>query len=155
MLFNKSFSTADVLRISEEDTQLVAEAMLIDALSNEELHELTEAADVCNDLTSMGIVTEKTIVRLDKKAKISRAYKTAVFTVAREKKDRDFKRLVTIWRMERTLEAKLMKKYHAEAMKRAKVAVAKLNSGRKDTKGRVIAKAVSKAKKQFNPLASK
>ena len=58
MLFNKSFSTADVLRISEEDTQLVAEAMLIDALSNEELHELTEAADVCNDLTSMGIVKD-------------------------------------------------------------------------------------------------
>ena len=143
------------MQLMREASGLVVESLIADALSDEEISELTESTEVCNDLTSMGIVTEKTIVRLDKKAKISRAYKTAVFTIAREKKDPKFKKLVTVWRMERALEAYLMKKYHAEAMKRAKVAVAKLNSGRKDTKGRVIAKAVSKAKKQFTPLASK
>lgn len=143
------------MQFMREANNLVVESLIADNLSNEEISEMTESSEVCNDLVSMGIVTEKTIVRLDKKAKISRAYKTAVFTIAREKKDPKFKKLVTVWRMERALEAYLMKKYHAEAMKRAKVAVAKLNSTRKDTKGRVIAKAVSKAKKQFNPLASK
>lgn len=150
MLFNKDYNTFDLLRISEEDAKLITESLILDNLSKEEVSELTESADVCNDLTSLGIVTEKTIVRLDKTAKISRAYKTAVFTIAREKKDRDFKRLVTIWRMERTLEAKLMKKYHAEALKRAKASVAKLNSAKKDTKSGVVAKAVNKAKAQFN-----
>ena len=143
------------MQFMREANNLVVESLIADNLSNEEISEMTESSEVCNDLVSMGIVTEKTIVRLDKKAKISRAYKTAVFTIAREKKDPKFKKLVTVWRMERALEAYLMKKYHAEAMKRAKVAGAKLNSTRKDTKGRVIAKAVSKAKKQFNPLASK
>ncbi len=150
MLFSDIHDDMKNIRISEEDEKLITEAVLVDNLSNEEITELTESSAVCGDLTSLGIVTEKTIVRLDKKAKISRAYKTAVFTIAREKKDRDFKRLVTVWRMERALEAKLMKKYHAAAMKRAKASVTKLNSAKKDTKKGVLAKAVSKAKSQFN-----
>ena len=149
MLFNET-KVQDVTGISEEATQLVAEAALIDNLSNAELEELVESAEVCKDLVSTGAVMERTIVRLDKKAKISRAYKTAVFTIAREKKDPKFKKLLTVWKMERTLEAYLMKKYHAEAMKRAKLAVAKLGSGNKDTKNKVVGKAVAKAKQQFN-----
>lgn len=149
MLFSET-KVQDVTGISEEATQLVAEAALIDGLSNAELEELVESADVCKDMVDNGIVMERTIVRLDKKAKISRAYKTAVFTIAREKKDPKFKKLLTVWRMERTLEAYLMKKYHAEAMKRAKISVAKLQSGKKDTKNKVVGKAVAKAKEQFN-----
>lgn len=149
MLYNKH-DALDIMKISQDDAMLVAEAALCDVLSNAELAELTEAADVCRELVEMGVVTEKSIVRLDKKAKISRAYKTAIFTIAREKKDPLFKKLVTTWRIERTLEAKLMKKYHTEAMKRAKVSVAKLGSGKKDTKNKVVSKAVSAAKAQFN-----
>ncbi len=150
MLFSNMNEDMKSITINEEDEKLIIEALLIDNLSDEEITELTESSAVCGDLTSLGILTEKTIVRLDKKAKISRAYKTAVFTIAREKKDRDFKRLVTVWRMERALEAKLMKKYHAAAMKRAKASVTKLNSAKKDTKKGVVTKAVSKAKSQFN-----
>lgn len=149
MLFNE-IKVQDVTGISEEATQLVAEAALIDNLSNAELEELVESAEVCKDLVSTGAVMERTIVRLDKKAKISRAYKTAVFTIAREKKDPKFKKLLTVWRLERTIEAELMKKYHTEAMKRAKISVAKLDAGKKDTKNKVVGKAVAKAKAQFN-----
>ena len=149
MLFSEH-KVSDVTGVSEEATQLVSEAALADTLTNEELKELTESAEVCKDMVDNGIVMERSIVRLDKKAKISRAYKTAVFTIAREKKDPKFKKLLTVWKMERTLEAYLMKKYHAEAMKRAKLAVAKLGSGNKDTKNKVVGKAVAKAKAQFN-----
>lgn len=149
MLFSEH-RVSDVTGVSEEATQLVAEAAIADTLTDTEIEELVESADVCKDMVSNGIVMERSIVRLDKKAKISRAYKTAVFTIAREKKDPKFKKLLTVWKMERTLEAYLMKKYHAEAMKRAKLAVAKLGSGNKDTKNKVVGKAVAKAKQQFN-----
>ena len=149
MLFSEH-RVSDVTGVSEEATQLVAEAAIADTLTDTEIEELVESADVCKDMVSNSIVMERSIVRLDKKAKISRAYKTAVFTIAREKKDPKFKKLLTVWKMERTLEAYLMKKYHAEAMKRAKLAVAKLGSGNKDTKNKVVGKAVAKAKQQFN-----
>lgn len=149
MLINR-FSDIDSLQFSEDDARLITEAAICDNLSKEEIMELTESHDVCNELVNMGVVTERTIVRLDKQAKITRAYKTAIFTIAREKKDPLFKKLVTTWRIERTLESKLMKKYHTEAMKRAKASVAKLGSGKKDTKNKVVTKAVNAAKAQFN-----
>ena len=136
--------------MTQQDEQLITESVLCDTLSNDELKELTETADVCEELKSLGVVTEKTIVRLDKKAKLSRAFKTAVFTIAREKKDPKFKKLLTVWRMERSLEAFLMKKYQAEGMKRAKLAVARLGKGKKDTANGVVAKASKSAKKAAN-----
>ena len=48
--------------------------------------------------------------------------------------------------MERALEAYLMKKYQAEATKRAKIAVARLGKGNKDTKKAVVSKAAKTAK---------
>ena len=149
MFFNK-IASEDIFGMTQQDEQLITEAVLCDTLSNEELQELTETADVCDELKSLGVVTEKTIVRLDKKAKLSRAFKTAVFTIAREKKDPKFKKLLTVWKMERTLEAYLMKKYQAEGMKRAKLAVARMGKGNKDTKRAVVAKAVKNAKKLAN-----
>ena len=149
MFFNK-IASEDIFGMTQQDEQLITEAVLCDTLSNEELQELTETADVCDELKSLGVVTEKTIVRLDKKAKLSRAFKTAVFTIAREKKDPKFKKLLTVWKMERTLEAYLMKKYQAEGMKRAKLAVARMGKGNKDTKRAVVAKAVKNAKRLAN-----
>lgn len=149
MLFN-SVKTEDIFGMTKQDEQLITEAVLCDVLSNDEIHELTETADVCEELKSMGVVTEKTIVRLDKKAKLSRAFKTAVFTIAREKKDPKFKKLLTVWKMERALEAYLMKKYQAEAIKRAKLSVARLGKGNKDTKNGVVGKASKKAKSFAN-----
>ena len=149
MLFN-AVKTEDIFGMTQQDEQLITEAVLCDVLSNAELQELTETADVCDELKSLGVVTEKTIVRLDKKAKLERAFKTAVFTIAREKKDPKFKKLLTVWKMERALEAYLMKKYQAEGMKRDKLAVARLGKGNKDTKSKVVAKATKAAKVMAN-----
>ena len=154
MLFNKT-SLDEVMQISEESNAMIAEAMISDQLTKDEICELTSCAEACNELKDLGIVTEKTIVRLDKRAKLSRAFQTAVFTIAREKKDPLMKKLLTVWRMERTLESKLATKYRAEATKRARLMVAKAGSAKKDTKSGVIAKAVNGAKKQFNPTTSK
>lgn len=153
MLYDK-YTASECAGTNDEALQLIAEAVLCEQLSNEEIQELTESRDVTRELVDMGIVQEKTIVRLDKKAKISRATMQAIFQIAKEKNDRDYRKLVTIWRMERLQEAKLRKKYYALALKRAKLAVAQMGKHKKDTPNAVVAKAVKGAKKQFNSDAA-
>ena len=152
MLYKK-YEAKDCVGATDESTQIISEAILAEQLSRPELDELCESADVCNDLVEQGIVQERTIVRLDKHAKINRAFMAAVFQIAKEKNDPRFKKLLTIWRTERKLEKELISKYQSQAMKRAKVAVANLGKRKKDTPNRVVAKAVSGAKKQFNGSA--
>ena len=65
-----------------------------------------------------GFLTERTIVRLDKNAKKAHLYELALFTVAREKNDRDWKKLQTVYKMKRMLKARLRKKYNNLAMKK-------------------------------------
>lgn len=149
MLYKK-YEAKDCVGATDESTQIISEAILAEQLSRSELDELCEAADVCNDLVEQGIVQERTIVRLDKHAKLNRAFMAAVFQIAKEKNDPKFKKLLTIWNAERKLEKYLINKYQSAAMKRAKVAVANLGKRKKDTTNRVVAKAVSGAKKQFN-----
>ena len=153
MLYKK-YEAKDCVGAPDESIQGITEAILAEQLSRAELDELCESADVCNDLVEQGIVTERTIVRLDKHAKLNRAFMKAVFDIAREKDDPKFKKLVTIWRTERSLEKYLVNKYQSQAMKRAKASVANLAKRKKDTPNHVIAKAVSGAKKQFNGSAN-
>jgi hypothetical protein len=84
---------------------------------------------------------ERSIVRLDKEARKNRAYKMAIFQTAKEKGDRDFKKLLTLWKLERFLEGKLEKRYAAQAKQLAKNALKKA----KATKSKVVGKAVNKA----------
>ena len=110
MLFNKT-SLDEVMQISEESNAMIAEAMISDQLTKDEICELTSCAEACNELKDLGIVTEKTIVRLDKRAKLSRAFQTAVFTIAREKKDPLFNKLALNRVKERQLRQQIFKKY--------------------------------------------
>ena len=71
-------------------------------------------------LVSEGYLTEKTIVRFDKNAKRAQLYEVAVLTIAREKKDPLYRKLETVYKMERVLKAKLRKKYHSQANKKVK-----------------------------------
>jgi len=153
MLYDK-YTATECTGATDEAIQLISEAILCEQLTNEEIQELTESRDASKDLVEMGIVQERSIVRLDKKAKISRATMTAIFTIAKEKNDRDYKKLVTLWRLERVQEAKLRRKYYAMALKRAKISVANLGKHKKDTPNEVVAKAVKGAKKQFNSDAA-
>lgn len=106
--------------ISLEAMQMIAEAAILESLSSAEIIELTENHTLCAELTTSEIVQEKSIVRLDKHARISQAQKMAVFTVAKEKNDPLMKKLITVWRMEKQLEDKLFQKYGSEALRRAK-----------------------------------
>lgn len=155
MLFDSILESFDRTDIESSEMQLVTEQYLYDILSRDELAEMVASREDVDVLVrDNDIVTEKTIVRMDKKAKLSRAFMTAVWACARKAKDPKFKKLLTVWRMERTLEAYLVKKYRSQAMKMAKASVAKLSrvpnkTGTKASKTKVVSKAINRAKKQL------
>lgn len=70
-------------------------------------------------------ILEVSIVRLDKKAKKQRSYKLAILQCAKDDDNQDYKRLETIWRMEKFLFRKLEKKYKTRAKQRMKQTAAK------------------------------
>lgn len=105
--------------LTEDASSLIMEMAILDAVSQEELRELCENTTELNNLVRNEIVQERTIVRLDKKAKLSKAIKAAEFEIAKEKNDRNFRRLLTVWRMERELEKAIHEKYYSQAKSRA------------------------------------
>ena len=144
------------LEINEYDNEtevsaLIIECAILDAFSNEEIESVTENTYDLGKAVNEDILVERSIVRLDKEAKKSRAYKMAVFQVAKEKKDRDFKKLMTLWKLERFIEEKLEKRYAAQAKQLAKESMKKAKS----TKSKVVGKAVEKANLLIDGIKSK
>ncbi len=119
--------------ISTEAMSMIVEAAMLDTLTDEEITTFCESHIETNQALDEEIVTEKTIVRLDKKAKLSQAQKMSVFTIAKEKNDPKFKKLVTVWRMERVLEDELFKRYGNEGLRRAKKAMASASQSKSKT----------------------
>jgi len=124
-----------------EVNALLVECAILDTFSNEEIESLTENTYDLGKAINEDILVERSIVRLDKEAKKNKAYKMAIFQVAKEKGDRDFKKLLTLWKLERFIEAKLEKRYSAQAKQLAKQAMKKS----KNTKSKAVGKAVNKA----------
>ena len=134
------------LIINEYDNEtevnaLIIECAILDTFSNEEIESLTENTYDLGKAINEDILVERSIVRLDKEAKKNKAYKMAIFQIAKEKNDRDFKKLLTLWKLERFIEAKLEKRYSAQAKQLAKQAMKKS----KNTKSKAVGKAVNKA----------
>lgn len=127
MIFNSNgqSTTANELELTAESQSLIMEAALLENLSQEELSAFLESHQETNAAIRDEVLLEKTIVRLDKKARLSQAQKVAVFTVAKERNDPLFKKLLTVWRLERFLEAQLFRKYQNEGLRRARQAMAK------------------------------
>ena len=98
-----------------EDEVALMEAVLMDGLSQDELEAFLESADEINDSIEGEVLLERSIVKLDKFAKLSRAKRVAIYNIARRKKDPDMKKLVTLWKMEARLQKRLIKKYGNEA----------------------------------------
>ena len=145
MIFDK-----DCLVINEYDNEtevsaLIVECAILDTFSNEEIEMLTENTYDIGKAVNEDILVERSIVRLDKNAKKNKAFKMAVFQIAKQKGDRDFKKLMTVWKLERFLENKLTKRYQAQANQLAKESLKKA----KNTKSKVVNKAVDKAKNLF------
>lgn len=109
--------------VSLESMQIINESLINAFLTEDEVDTLLESASEYQDLINADVVTESTIVRLSKKDRISQIQKVSVFTIAKEKGDPLFKKLVTIWRMEKTLEDKLFSKYGSEGLRRARKTV--------------------------------
>ena len=123
-----------------EVNALIVECAILDTFSNEEIESLTENTYDLGKAINEDILVERSIVRLDKEAKKNKAYKMAIFQVAKEKNDRDFRKLLTLWKLERFIEAKLEKRYGAQAKQLAKQAMKKS----KNTKSKAVGKAVNK-----------
>lgn len=124
-----------------EVSSMIIECAILDTFSTEELESLTENTYDLGKAVNEDILVERSIVRLDKEAKKNKAFKMAVFQVAKEKNDRDFKKLMTIWKLERFLEGKLVKRYFAQAKQLAKETMKKA----KNTKSKSVGKAAGKA----------
>ena len=123
MLFNnQGLANPNEENFDAHTEALILEAALLDMPTSEVEALLEDTTDVATAI-SENVVLERTIVRLDKAAKLSKARKMAVFAVAKERNDPKFKKLMTVWKWERFLETFLDKKYGNEAMRRAKKSV--------------------------------
>jgi hypothetical protein len=116
-------------------------------------------------------ILEVSIVRLDKKAKKQKAYKLAILQCAKDDDNKDYKKLETIWRMEKFLLRKLEKKYAARARSRMKQTANKANGShpaikkaknvltrsQRETKKALAGdtKPPTQVKSQFNSIAAK
>lgn len=124
MLFNEESS----IKFNNDDLDAQTEALILEGalmdLTSEEIETLLENTSDVAECIAENIAMERTIVRLDKQAKLNKAKAMAVFSIAKEKNDPMFKKLMTVWKWERFLENKLTKKYGNEAARRAKKAAA-------------------------------
>ena len=124
-----------------EVSSMIIECAILDTFSTEEIESLTENTYDLGKAVNEDILVERSIVRLDKEAKKNRAQKMAIFQIAKEKGDRDFKKLLTLWKLERFIEKKLEKRYAAQAKQLAKETLKKS----KMSKSKAVGKAVDKA----------
>lgn len=117
--------SANCVTISDEDLSTLFAVQILESYGEEGVDEVL-GDDDDDDAVSESVngpvdaVMERTIVKLDKRAKKNKAYKTALYTVARDADDRDYKQLVTLWKMEKFLTRKIEKKYANKARARMK-----------------------------------
>ena len=144
-IVQESAALESTVEFDLEDEVALMEAVLMDGLSGEELEAFLESADEVNDAVEGEVLLERSIVKLDKFAKLSRAKRVAIFNIARRKKDPKMKKLTTLWKMEARIQKYLIKKYGNEATKEAKKMVNK-----KAVNGKSVKKAAARAKAMFS-----
>lgn len=128
--------TGDVLEnVTDEDLSQLLAVALEDSYSDEEL------ASIIEESASMQLtpVEERTIVKLDNKAKKRRYNTMAILQCAKEDDSKDYKKLCTLWKMEKFLMQRLTRKYHSRAKARAKV----MEKEAKKNKGGLFKKATN------------
>ena len=135
-----TFEEVDPGYISEASMSQLEAAIALETLNPEELDQYVA------ECTEMGIVTEaqKNIIRLNKDAQKQKWYKIGVLQCAAEanqgKGDKDYRKLLKMWKIEARLFKRLEAKYKNKAMAKARESMK--NAGKK--KG-IIATAVSRA----------
>lgn len=137
--------TPDESQRVDDTMNTVATPILIqDELNDEEsVREFVESVD--SDIAvAEGFLTERTIIKFDKNAKKAQLYEVAVAACAREKKDPLYKKLETVYKMERILKGKLRKKYNSSAQKKVKEYLARA----KKSKSSIISRIANKLTKK-------
>lgn len=110
-----------VIQKIDDTIQRAATPILLGGeLSGDEADDFVESVN-CDAAIADGFMTERTIVKFDKKARFAQLHKVAVLAIAKEKKDPLYKKLVTAWRIEKTIEGRLTDKYGSQANARVRV----------------------------------
>lgn len=144
MMFLNEELTSDALDLegfntdTAEGDAIIEQAILEDALIDCNMKMLDE--NTMAELLSEELLSERNILKWDKKAKKKYAKNKAVLVIAREKNDRLFKKLITVMKMRRKLLNQLNDKYGTKADARVRQ---KMNNHN-------MAKAVSKVQKSKN-----
>lgn len=147
MIFDKQGLIIDEYDNDTEVTSMIIEAAMLDEYSGEEIEGILENTYDIGKAVNEDILVERSIVRLDKQAKTKKAEKMAVFQVAKQKGDKEFKKLLTLWKLEKFIERRLEKRYAAQAKQLAKQAMKKA--------AQTKSKAVGTPVKKMNLLLNK
>ena len=119
---NENWNDEEILEESVEGNILINEAILEESnieLSEEEINMLIESE----------MLSERSIVRLDKVAKRSLAEKKALIVIAKEKNDPLYRELVKIYKRKRKIIDKIDKKYGSQAIQRVRQNRKNMNNG--------------------------
>ena len=131
-------------RVDQTINAVATPVLIKDELKSEgAIEEFVESTD-CAICEAEGFLTERTIVKFDKNAKKAQLYEVAVAAVAREKQDPLYKKLETVYKMERVIKAKLRKKYHAEASRKVKEYLARAKKSKSSVLSRIAHKITGK-----------
>lgn len=106
-------------RISDELARIATPIMAKEVLDEDECEKFKESVDSFDAITE-SFFTERTIVKMDKKAKLAKLRKIAILTIAKEKKDPLYPKLVKMWDNERKIERYFEKKYGSYANKKVR-----------------------------------
>ena len=95
--------------------------------------DIQDIANAAGKFITENNYNKKMIIRLDKNAKMKQLYAIGVNVSAAAHKDPDYYKLKKVNRIRRTLQSKLRKKYHGEALKRMRVYMKRLMSSKSKT----------------------
>lgn len=136
--YNEAVETA-------EGNKLIVEAILEDALLECGISVDDGIVSEMYDLLSENLLLERSIVKLDKKAKQQLAIKKAAIVMAKENNDKNFKKLKLIYKMKKKYIDAIMNKWETKATIRVK----------KNKSNRTVAKLISNIKEKANSLSLK
>lgn len=108
----ESITEAQMVQLIEMAIQDIAVEEMMESLSADDAM-LLEGV-----LPEDAVVMEKTIVRMDKAAKKQKAYKLAILQCAKDDDNKDYKKLETLWKMQKYLMRRLEKRYATKAKSR-------------------------------------
>lgn len=137
--------------VSEQDMSNLMAVVLEETCTDDELEELKEA--FTNGTIQFTPVEERSIVRLDKKAKKEKAYRLALYQVAKENGDKNYEKLVTLWKAEKILEQKIERRWHTKAQARMKEMLKQSSQSKSPTvkkSGDILTKSQKKTQKALN-----